>query len=129
MAKTNLGLPITRVKPVAAFLGQLITKMTTLDSNKDGKVQFLEIINALQVLGFEAFNSFYGFSFSEFKLQLRDLDDAERQEILNAFKEKFQLTNLEAELLLEAWVDWAVQGITLIERTKAVFARTEAVAA
>ncbi len=127
MAKLNL--PINRVKPVAAFVGQLISKLTTLDANKDGKIQFLEIMSALQVVGFEAFQSFYGFSMNEFKAQLRDIDPQERGELLAAFKEKFVLSDLEAELLLEAWIDWAVQGISLIERTKMIFGKTETVAA
>jgi len=125
MAKTNLGLPITKVTPVVGFIGQLISKLTTLDTNKDGKIAFLEIVNILQVVGFEAFQAFYGFSMAEFKDQLADIDEAERAQIIAVFKEKFSLTNTEAELLLEGWMEWLVQGVSLVQRTKRVFGKKE----
>lgn len=129
MSTTQNKQPITRVKPVVSFLANLVSRITQIDANRDGRVQMLEALNALQVLAFEAFKDFYGFSVAELRLQVRDIDEAERAELVAVFKEKFILTNTEAELVIEAWLDWLSQGFGLFERTKALFDKTTPVVA
>ena len=118
--------PITRVKPVTAFLSTLVTRSVAIDSNKDGIIQFMEWLNLLQVTAIDAFKQFVGFDFKEFALQLRDIDPAERKELLDVFKTNFQLNDTEAEFLLEMWLDWLERGVSLYEFTRAYFEKRKA---
>lgn len=117
-SKTAGTLPITQVKPVTAFIGKLVTNSIAIDQNKDGVIQMMEWLNLLQVTVLDVFRQFAGFSFAEFKAQLRDIDPNERKELIATFKEVFVLSDTEAELLLEMWLDWLEQGVSLFERTR-----------
>jgi hypothetical protein len=69
------------------------------------------------VTAFDAFKEFVGFNFAEFKAQIRDIDPDERKILITTFKDNFRLSEIEAELLLETWLDWLEHGVTLYERT------------
>ncbi|HMP13447.1 MAG TPA: hypothetical protein PKD70_06190 [Saprospiraceae bacterium] len=116
MAKQT-NLPIDRVKPVVRFFARFISNLLQIDSNKDGRIQWLEALNMIQVTAFDAFKEFVGFNFAEFKAQLKDIDQTERRVLIDAFKENFRLSEIEAELLLETWLDLLEHGVTLYERT------------
>lgn len=122
-ANNELGIDNARI--LAGFLGKIVTAVSTIDANRDGKITALEILNKLQVIAFDAFVTLPGISVKKAIAELRDANNEERQQLLLAFAEKFQLNNVEAEWLLEDWIFWLEQGYTLYVRTKQMFAKTE----
>jgi hypothetical protein len=116
MAKQT-NLPIDRVKPVVRFFARFISNLLQIDSNKDGRIQWLEALNMIQVTAFDIFKEFVGFNFQEFKAQMRDIDPEERKVLIEVLKDNFRLSDIEAELLLESWLDWLEHGVTMYERT------------
>jgi hypothetical protein len=120
-ALNELGIDNARI--LSAFLGKVVTAVSTIDANRDGKITALEVLNKLQVIAFEAFVTLPGMSLKTALAELRDANNDERQQLLLAFAEKFQLNNVEAEWLLEDWLFWLEEGITLAARTKRLFAK------
>lgn len=110
------------VAPVAAFVGNLFTSLTTVDANKDGKISWIEGINKIQVIGLQALSTFSGFELTLFRQGLDDLrKDAEaRKQMIEAFVEKFELSNREAEYLFEDFIRWLADGVTLFNRLQSL---------
>lgn len=124
MAKSNLlAVSATNpASPVAGFVGELITGLATLDANRDKKITWLEMINKVQLIGFKALSTFSGFDLAEFKEGIAELyqNTSARKELIEAFIQTFELTNREAEYLLEDFLRWLEQGVTLYNRLQAL---------
>lgn len=125
MARTS-NLPTTKVDPIVAFLGKLITQLVHIDEDQDNKVEGAEILKFAQNVGFDAFATFKDFSAQEFLAQLKDLDEEERKKEIEIFAQDFVLRNQEAEWLLEDWLRFLEQGIILVQRSKTVFSKPKA---
>jgi hypothetical protein len=123
----NNELGIDNARILSGFIGKVVTAVSTIDANQDGKITALEILNKLQVIAFDAFVTLPGMSVKRAIAELRDANNEERQQLLLAFAEKFQLNNVEAEWLLEDWLFWLEEGFTLYTRTKEMFTKTEVV--
>jgi hypothetical protein len=118
--KTVAELGIQAVSPVVAFTGRLVTTVVNIDEDGDGKVEGSEILKAAQNIGFDAFAVFRGFNLGEVKAELKDLDPTERQQLIDVFAKEFDLSNDEAEYLIEDWIEWLNRGTVLISRTRAM---------
>lgn len=132
MAKENFLKPLLNgfnavagsgaVNRVSAFIGMLITSIFTLDANHDSKVTWIEVFNKIQVIGLKALVTFPGFDLAEFKQGLAELktDSSARKQLIDSFAEQFELSNREAEYLLEDFLRWLEQGVTLYNRLQAI---------
>lgn len=120
MAKQSL--PITRVTPVTSFLAEVVSALIGIDTDKNGAVSLAEALNSLQIIGLRAVTTFVGFNLAEFRDQIKDIDPQERRQLIEAFSQKFTLSNVEAEILVEDWLRWLEQGISNVERTKRLIA-------
>jgi len=119
-AVENDELGIDQAKIIAGFVGQTITALTSLDADQDGKITYVEILAKLQVIGLAALSTFPGLNFKLAIAQFKDTNNAERQELILTFAEKFQLSNTEAEWLIEDWLSWLSDGFNLVARTRAI---------
>lgn len=113
---TELG--IDQAKIVTGFLAQLVSAVANIDGNKDGKISWIEILNKVQVIGLSALATFPQVNLRTALAQLKDVDSGERDILMATFSEKFDLTNDQAEWLIEDWIKWLEEGFTLFKRTK-----------
>ena len=109
---------IESVNPIVRFLARTINRVVRIDEDQDGDVEGGEILKTVQNVGFDAFATFRGFSWPEFKLQTSDVDAVERQQLVEAFAQEFDLPNDQAEYLIEDYLEWLNRGSVLIERTR-----------
>lgn len=126
---TNEHLDIDQAKIVSGFLGQLVTAVANIDSNGDGKISWVEILNKVQVIGLSALAIFPNVNLRVALAQLKDADAGERDQLIGAFSEKFDLSNDQAEWIIEDWINWLEDGFTLFKRTQATFKPVETVPA
>lgn len=126
---TSENLDIDQAKIVSGFLGQLITAVVNIDGNGDGKISWIEILNKVQVIGLNALAIFPTINLRVALAQLKDADAQEREQLIAAFSEKFDLTNDAAEWLIEDWIFWLEEGFTLFKRTQAMLKPAETVVA
>lgn len=120
----DLGIEL--VDPVVAFLGRTINRIVTIDEDKDGDIEGMEILSFAQKVGFDGFAIFQGFRFKEFWAQVKDVDEAERGKLINKFAETFNIPNDEAEFLVEDWLRHLDTTAHLVNRTRKVFGRHNA---
>lgn len=126
---TNNNLDIDQAKIVSGFLGQLVTAVANIDGNGDGKISWIEILNKVQVIGLSALSIFPNVNLRVALAQLKDADAGERDQLIAAFSEKFDLSNDQAEWIIEDWIKWLEDGFTLFKRTQATFKPVETVPA
>lgn len=110
-----MALGIENLKPTIKILAQLITMSTSLDSNKDGKVDTAEMLGIIQIFVMKLI-TVYG-SLGEAIDELKDVDSNERTEIIKIFNEEFKLDNKVLEEIIEEWLLIADQLITLGSKT------------
>jgi len=116
----NDELGIDQAAIIASFMGQTITALTSLDANQDGKITYVEILNKVQVIGLAALATFPGLNFKTAIAQFKDADHEERKELIASFAAKFELSNTEAEWLIEDWLTWLSDGFSLVARTRTI---------
>lgn len=117
---TSEHLDIDQAKIVSGFLGQLVTAVVNIDGNNDGKISWVEILNKVQVIGLSALATFPTVNLRVALAQLKDADAGERDTLIATFSEKFDLSNDQAEWVIEDWIKWLEDGFTLFKRTKAL---------
>lgn len=122
---TSENLDIDQAKIVSGFLGQLVSAVATIDGNGDGKITWLEILNKVQVIGLSALVTFPSINLRTALAQLKDADAQEREQLIAAFSEKFDLANDQAEWLIEDWIFWLEEGFSLFKRTQAMLKPVE----
>lgn len=125
---TSEDLDIDQAKIVTGFLGQLIGAVASIDGNGDGKISWVEILNKVQIIGLSALATFPNVNLRVALAQLKAADAQERQQLVAAFAEKFDLANDAAEWLIEDWIFWLEEGFSLFKRTQAMLKPTEVVA-
>lgn len=124
MAKTKTD----KVLPLAGFIGAFISALFRLDSDGDGSITFVEILNKVQLLGLRAFSTFSDFELQSIREQIAEIKDipARRQEVVTSFAKEFDLVDDIAEMLFEDWLYHIEHTITLVQRTRRVFAARQA---
>lgn len=108
---------------VAQLLGKFITTLLGIDANNDGKIVWVETLNATQTIVMSVLVNYPGFDVEEFKMQLAALKDnpAEREALINTFADEFDLRNDVVEFLIEDTLRYLEDGFTLSERWSKVF--------
>ena len=104
------------LKLVVAAFGQLITAAANLDSDKDGQIELTEIFNFVQTLVMKV-AGVYG-SFPAAIKQLKDVTSDERTEFIDLFAANFELSNEDAEKLIEEWLFVVDDLLDAIKATK-----------
>lgn len=112
-----MSLGTEKLKGVVATLAQLITSAIKADVNKDGKIDTVEIFSIVQFFVVKVV-SIYG-SFDQALLELKELDNTERAELIAVFNSNFDLDNDQVEQLLEEWLVVIDKAITLSTKTAA----------
>lgn len=113
-----MSLGTEKLKGVVATLAQLITSAIKADVNKDGKIDTVEIFSIVQFFVVKVV-SIYG-SFDQALLELKELDNTERAELIAVFNSNFDLDNDQVEQLLEEWLVVVDKAITLSTKTAAL---------
>lgn len=110
-----MSLGTEKLTGVVRTLAQLITSAIKVDTNKDGKIDTVEIFAIVQFFVVKIV-SVYG-SFDQAIAELKDLTHEERTELVKVFNEEFDLTNDQLEQLLEEWLLVIDKGVTLSSKT------------
>jgi len=110
-----MSLGIEKLKPTIQHLAQLISAFTKVDVNGNGKIDTAEIFGIVQVLVFKVI-SIYG-TLPDALAELKDVNSAERTELIKLFNEEFDLADDVLESLLEEWFLIIDQVITLSTKT------------
>lgn len=113
-----MSLGTEKLKGVVATLAQLITSAIKVDTNKDGKIDTVEIFAIVQLFVVKIV-SVYG-SLDQALLELKDLTNEERAELVSVFNSNFDLENDQVEQLLEEWLVTIDKAITLSTKTAAL---------
>jgi hypothetical protein len=111
--KGNLG--IDNAIPFAQDIGSIITGLVNIDTNKDGHISGMEVFGFLQLATVKVIGRFN--TFNEALAEIKDTDSDERNALIAEFSKTFDLTNDDAELLIEEWIGWIEDGGTLVGRT------------
>jgi hypothetical protein len=104
------------LKSLVTAFGELITAAAKLDSDKDGKIELTEIFSFVQTLVMKV-AGVYG-SFPEAIKQLNDVTSEERTEFIDTFASEFELSNDDAEELIEEWLYMVDDLLDAIKATK-----------
>ena len=111
---------IDKLSPLARYIGKVITKVAAADANKDGKITGLEILTVGQGIAVDSFATFAGFSWPDVLAQGSNLDEQEIKVLAQDFAGTFDISNNEAELIIELWVEHLVQTARLVMKTAKV---------
>jgi len=104
---------------VGELVGQLATVLLRIDANQDKKISTLEIMNAVQVIAFKAFEVFG--SLDAIRQAFQDFTPEDLVVVLDGFDESFDLTDDEWEVLIERTLEWIAEGALLITDIAAHF--------
>ena len=104
------------LKLVVSAFGQLITAAANLDTDKNGQIELTEIFTFVQTLVMKV-AGVYG-SFPKALKQLNDVTSDERSEFIDLFASNFELTNVDAEKLIEEWLYVVDDLLDAIKATK-----------
>lgn len=110
-----MSLGIEKLKPTIKVLAQLISSVSSVDANQDGKIDAAETFGIVQVFVMKLI-SVYG-SLGEALVELKDVDSQERKELILAFNEAFNLTDDVVEELIEEWLVTIDQVVSLGTKT------------
>lgn len=110
------------VSRLVAFLAEAVNAVVVIDSDKDGKVQGIEILTFIQKLAIAGFRSFQGFNLEQFKSELKLVmaDPVTRSQLISEFGAKFDLPNDAVEFLIEDTLAYLDMGAGLVARWKKV---------
>jgi hypothetical protein len=116
--------PIDIASPFVADVADLVSKLIKIDADGDGSISVFEGLNAGQVLIFKVMAQYQ--KAPEALEQLKDADSSERKELLSVFNQAFDLSNDEAEQLIEdtfSYLETTItDGVQLGKRWKGLFA-------
>jgi len=118
---------IEQASPVIAFAARTVTDIAFIDEDQDGRVEGNEILSFGWKRSQDAFALFREWDWSLFQKELKDLDAAERDSLIETFAADFKLRKLEAEILLEDMLRWLNDGANLVGRIKKVMKAEPAV--
>ena len=102
--------PIDVASPFVADVADLVSKLIKIDADGDGSISVFEGLNAGQVLIFKVMAQYQ--KAPEAIEQIRDADSEERKELMEVFKQGFDLENNEVEDLIESTIEYLEDTIT-----------------
>lgn len=110
-----MSLTIDKAKRLVEAFGKVISQVATLDKDKDGNISISEIITFVQAFIMEAV-AVYG-DFPTAIKQFRDAKGEDRETLITAFADTFELPNADAEVLIEDWLFQIIEVAELVGET------------
>lgn len=95
--------PVTAIKSLILFLCLSVQKLTTLDSNGDGKVNIFELLGLITTLGPKV-PALYQ-AIPNLLPELHDITEAELKELHAYFVDQFDISSDHAEALVEKFIE------------------------
>lgn len=105
-------------KKFTEVIAEMISAAVDVDRNNDGSYSMGEMWKIVKVL-FSHGNQVRKTWKSAFD-EISKLKSDQRQEVVKAFKEKFDINNDEAEVLVEDWLDLSLKLLETFERTQKI---------
>ena len=113
-----MSLGTEKLTGVVRVLSQLLTSAVKVDTNKDGKIDAVEIFSIVQFFVVKVV-SIYG-TFDQAIAELKELSHEERAELIKVFNDEFDLPNDQLEQILEEWLTIIDKAVTLSSKTAAL---------
>lgn len=123
--ETKLG--IDQVNPVVAFAARTVSDIAFIDEDQDDRIEGNEILSFSWKRSQDAFAVFRGYDWKQFKKELGDLDQGEREVLIETFAKDFKLRKVEAEILIEDTLQWLNYGANLVGRIRKIMKEQPAV--
>lgn len=105
-------------KKFTEVIAEMISAAVDVDRDQDGNYSMGELWKIVKVL-FSNGNQVRKTWKSAFG-EISKLKSEQRQDVVDAFKEKFDINNDEAELLVEDWLDLSLKLLETFERTQKI---------
>lgn len=118
---------IDQVAPIVAFAARTISDIAFIDEDQDKRIEGNEILSFGWKRSQDAFAVFRDWNWSQFQKEIKDLDPAERDVLIEGFAKDFKLRKIEAEILLEDTLRWINDGANLVGRIRKVMTEQPAV--
>jgi len=103
---------IEQTKITAGIITTAITSIANLDSNQDGNVQALEILNALQNVAFKVIRKVP--DLTQLKLEVTDYSEAEKAQIAAQIVAEVEMPAAKTEYLVERGINIVIDVIDFI---------------
>lgn len=100
MAQQNIEkYGIEESKPTVEIITTAITSVANLDTNQDGDIQALEVLNALQTVAFKVIRRVP--NLAQLRLEVTDYSEAEKQELRQLIIAQVDMPSAKVEYLVE----------------------------
>ena len=106
---------IDNLKPVVDFLGTTVSAVLDADANGDGKVSLLEAARVAPSVIFRIFGIFN--NLQKAGAEIKDLTADEISQLIATLGITLKLNKVDADLLLQEWLNWAAQTVILVDKT------------
>jgi len=90
---------IEETKPTLEIITTTITAVANMDSNKDGDIQTIEVLNSLQLVAFKVIRQIP--DIKKLRQEATDYSEAEKEEIYNIIKANVSMPKAKIEYLVE----------------------------
>lgn len=104
--------PNTAAFDLGQMIGLLVTKIATVDTNGDGKVQATELMGAVVAVVLDLTRNFASVPMGI--KELRDPNSNARIDLVAGVKEKFDIANEELEFLIEETLELFASAVDLV---------------
>lgn len=95
--------PVTAIKSLILFLCLTVQRLTTLDSNDDGKVNIFELLGLMTALAPKIPATYQ--AIPNLLPELHDITEAELKELHAFFVDQFDISSDHAEALVEKFIE------------------------
>jgi len=103
---------IENVKPTISIVASVITAGANIDTNKDGDIATLEVLNAVQIVAFSALKKLP--NLKALRNELGDLSESEKTEIKQQVEAEVEMPNERTEYLVERVIAVLIEIVDLI---------------
>lgn len=104
--------PITESLKVADIVGTGIASVSNLDTNKDGAIGTIEVLNAVQVNAFKVISNTP--NLGELRKEATDYTEEEKDQIIEKIAQQNSFAKPKAKAIFERALRLAIDGIDLV---------------
>ena len=110
-------LPVDELSKLVVGVGQIAS--LTWNIFEDGTVDFKDIDEVWKIM--KSSQCLVSLSFENLKLEWADLDDDEKQHLINEFKKNFEIPNEAIENIVEKIIDIISDLYVIVKKIKNIF--------
>lgn len=110
-------IPVTELSKMVVAVGQIAS--LTWNIFEDGTVDFKDIDEVWKIM--KSSQCIASLSIENLKLEWEDIDDEEKQYLIDQFKKSFEIPNDEVESSLEKIIDIINDMYIMIRKVKSIF--------